>query len=135
VKRVAPPPPPPPDKLESLAVLKRQPDAIAVKVRHILVGWAEVNAGDPRAKARTRAQLDKLVPEILAKLKKGEAFEALMAAHSEDTPELVKKGHIYDVAPDSGLALPFINLSIRLKVGEVGVVRTDFGMHIVKRIE
>lgn len=134
VKRV-PAPPVVPDKLESHAILKRAPAADATKVKHILLGWDEVNAGDPRGKDRSRADLEKLVAEILAKAKQGEPFERLMTAHSEDVPEMVKSGKPYDVAPDAGLALPFVRLGLRLKVGELGVVRTPFGIHIVKRVE
>ncbi len=134
VKRV-PAPPVVPDKLESHAILKRAPEADATKVKHILLGWDEVNAGDPRGKDRSRADLEKLVAEILAKAKRGEPFESLMTAHSEDLPEMVKSGKPYDVAPDAGLALPFVRLGLRLKVGELGVVRTPFGIHIVKRVE
>lgn len=134
VKRVVPPPPEP-DKLESLAILKRKRVTEKAKVKHILVGWAEVNGGDERALNRSRAQLEKLVPEILAKAKKGEPFERLMIAHSEDAPEAVKSGNPYDVTPDAPLVLPFIELSLRLNVGEIGVVRTDYGLHIIKRVE
>jgi len=135
VKRVPPPPPPPPDKLESLAILKRKPETERAQVKHILVGWAELNAGDARAKARSRAQIEKLVPEILDRAKKGEPFESLMIAFSEDSPSAVKSGASYDVTPDASLVQPFIDLSLRLKVGELGVVKTEFGLHIIKRIE
>jgi len=30
---------------------------------------------------------------------------------------------------------PFKNLSLRLKPNEVGVVKTDFGIHIIQRVE
>jgi parvulin-like peptidyl-prolyl isomerase len=135
VKRVAAPPPPPPDKLESTAILKRKPETDVAKVKHIIIGWDEMNDGDPRAVNRTRAQLEKLVADLLARLKKGEDFEALMVAHSEDTLDAVKSGKPIEVTADAQLTLPFINLSRRLKVGEVGVVRTEFGLHIVKRVE
>jgi parvulin-like peptidyl-prolyl isomerase len=135
VKRVPPPPPPPPDKLESLDILKRKPVTEQAKVKHILVGWAELNAGDARAKSRSRAQLEKLVPEIIGRAKKGEPFESLMIAFSEDSPAAVKSGNSYDVSPDASLVQPFIDLSLRLKVGEIGVVMTEFGLHIIKRVE
>ncbi len=41
----------------------------------------------------------------------------------------------YDVTPDAGLVEPFKKLSLRLKVGELGAVRTQFGMHVIKRVE
>ena len=135
VKRVPTPPPPPPDKLESADILKRKLVTERAKVKHILVGWAELNAGDARGKNRSRAQLEKLVPEILDRAKKGEPFESLMIAFSEDAPAAVKSGAPYDVSPDASLVQPFIDLSLRLKVGELGVVKSDFGLHIIKRTE
>ena len=135
VKRVTTPPPPPPDKLESLAILKRKPQTQNAKVKHILLGWTEVNAGDARGKKRSRAELEKLDPEILARAQKGEPFESLMIAFSEDAPEAVRSGQAYPVSPEEQLVQPFIDLSLRLKVGELGVVRSEFGLHIIKRVE
>jgi len=132
---VPPPPPPPPDKLDSVDILKRKPETDKAKVKHILVGWKEVNAGDPRAEKRTRAELEKLVPEILAKAKAGKAFEELMKEYSEDAPQAVQAGNSYDVTPDAGLVEPFKQLSLRLKVGELGVVKSEFGIHVIKRVE
>jgi parvulin-like peptidyl-prolyl isomerase len=41
----------------------------------------------------------------------------------------------FDVDPTAQLVEPFKNLSLRLKKDEVGVVKTDFGIHIIKRVE
>ena len=131
VKRV---PPPPPDPLESSAILKREPATALAKVKHILLGWTGVHATDPRGAKRDRAALDKLVKDTVAKLVKGDKIEPLMAELSED-PGSAKAGTSYDVSPTAGLVAPFKNLSLRLKVGEVGVVKTDFGIHIIKRVE
>jgi parvulin-like peptidyl-prolyl isomerase len=131
VKRV---PPPPPDPLESAAILKREPQTQSAKVKHILLGWTEVHADDERGKKRDRATLEKLVKDTVAKLKKGDKIEPLMAELSED-PGSAKAGTSYDVTPTAGLVAPFKNLSLRLKVGEVGVVKTDFGIHIIQRTE
>jgi parvulin-like peptidyl-prolyl isomerase len=134
MKRIAPPPPPAPDSLESADILKREPTTQKAKVKHILLGWAEVHADDERGKKRDRAALEKLVKDTVAKLKKGDKIEPLMTELSED-PGSAKSGTSYDVTPDAGLVPPFKNLSLRLKVGEVGVVKTDFGIHIIQRTE
>lgn len=137
IKRITPPPPPPPpapDPLDSVDILKRSPPADKVKVKHILLGWTAVHAEDERGKARDRKTLEKLVKDTVAKLKKGDKIEPLMAELSED-PGSAKAGTSYDVTPDAGLVPPFKNLSLRLKVGEVGVVKTDFGIHIIQRTE
>ena len=131
IKRV---PPPPPDALESADILKREPTTQKAKVKHILLGWTEVHAEDERGKKRTRAELEKLVKATVGKLKGGAKIEPLMAELSED-PGSAKSGTSYDATPDAGLVAPFKNLSLRLKVGEVGVVKTDFGIHIIQRVE
>ncbi len=140
IKRVAEPPPPPPpppptpDALDSKDILARQPVTQKAKVKHILLGWTEVHADDPRGASRSRADLEKLVADTVAKLKKGAPIEPLMKELSED-PGSAQSGDSYDVSPDAQLVEPFKNLSLRLNVGEVGVVKTQFGIHIIKRVE
>jgi parvulin-like peptidyl-prolyl isomerase len=131
VKRV---PPPPPDSLESAAILKREPATASAKVKHILLGWTGAHATDERGVKRDRATLEKLVKDTVAKLVKGAKIEPLMSELSED-PGSAKDGKSYDVTPSAGLVPPFKALSLRLKVGEVGVVKTDFGIHIIQRVE
>lgn len=127
-------PPPPPDPLDSVDILKREPVTQKAKVKHILLGWTEAHTNDERGTKRSRADLEKLVKDTVAKLKKGDKIEPLMASLSED-PGSAKSGQSYDVTPDAGLVEPFKNLSLRLNVGEVGVVKTQFGIHIIQRTE
>src|SRR3954471_9106059 len=132
VKRV---PPPPPDPLESAAILKREPQTQSAKVKHILLGWTGAHPPDDEKGAkRDRKTLEKLVKDTVAKLAKGGKIEPLMAELSED-PGSAKAGTSYDVTPTAGLVPPFKNLSLRLKVGEVGVVKSDYGIHIIQRVE
>ena len=131
IKRV---PPPPPDALETADILARAPVTDKAKVKHILLGYDAVNAGDERGKKRTRAELDALVAKTVAALKKGAKIEPLMKELSED-PGSAATGTSYDVDPNAGLVAPFKNLSLRLNVGEVGVVKTQFGFHIIQRTE
>ncbi len=131
IKRI---PPPPPDKLESADILARAPVTESAKVKHILLGWSELNAGDERGQKRTRPELDALVKKTLARIKKGEKFEALMKELSED-PGSAASGTSYDVAPAANLVQPFKDLGLRLEVGESGVVKSQFGMHIIQRVE
>jgi parvulin-like peptidyl-prolyl isomerase len=103
-------------------------------VKHVLLGWTEVHADDPRGKSRDRKALEKLVQDTVARLNKGEPIEPIMAELSED-PGSATSGIPYEVTPEAGLVAPFKDLSLRLKVGEVGVVKTEFGIHIIKRVE
>jgi parvulin-like peptidyl-prolyl isomerase len=130
VKRV---PPPPPDALQSLDILARQPVTTQATVKHVLLGWKGVNTGDARAEARDRKTLEALVKKTVARLKKGEPIDAVMKELSED-PGSAESGGDYDVTPDARLVPPFKDLSLRLNVGEIGVVRTDYGMHIIMRM-
>jgi parvulin-like peptidyl-prolyl isomerase len=134
VKRVPPPPPPPLDPLESADILARAPVTQKAKVKHILLGWTDAHTPDPRGAKRDRATLEKLVKATVAKLKAGAKIEPLMAQLSED-PGSAKSGQAYDVTPNGGMVEPFEKLSLRLKVGEVGVVKTQFGIHIIERVE
>jgi|JI10StandDraft_1071094.scaffolds.fasta_scaffold35607_2 parvulin-like peptidyl-prolyl isomerase len=133
IKRIAPPPL---DALESADILKRKPVTAVAKVKHILVSDEKTSgtAGDPRGQKRTRAELEALVKKTVAALNAKAAIEPLMAELSED-PGSAKSGDSYDVTPDAGLVVPFKDLSLRLNVGEVGVVKTDFGFHIIQRTE
>lgn len=131
IKRVSPPPP---DPLETADIRARAPVTAKAKVKHILLGFADLNAGDPRGKKRTRAELDALVAKTVAALTKGAKIEPLMKELSED-PGSAAAGTSYDVDPNAGLVAPFKNLSLRLNVGEVGVVKTSFGFHIIQRTE
>ncbi len=130
IKRV---PPPPPDPLESADILARAPVTDNTKVKHILLGWKELNAGDDRGKNRDRKALEALVKKTMASLKKGAKIEPLMKELSED-PGSAASGESYDVTPTAGLVPPFKNLSLRLKPGEVGAVKTDYGIHIIQRV-
>jgi parvulin-like peptidyl-prolyl isomerase len=124
----------PPDNLVSADILARDPVTQKAKVKHILLGWTAVHADDPRGAKRTRAELEALVTKTLAALNKGDKIEPLMKELSED-PGSAATGESYDVTPDAGLVPPFKDLSLRLKVGEAGAVLTQFGIHIIQRVE
>jgi len=126
---------PPPDPLESSDILKREPPNPKAKVKHILLGWAEVHGDqDEAGKKRTRAEAEKLVKDLVGKLKGGAKIEPLMKQYSAD-PGSAKDGTPYDVDPTSQFVTPFKNLSLRLKPNEVGVVKTEYGLHIIQRVE
>jgi parvulin-like peptidyl-prolyl isomerase len=139
IKRVEPPPPPPPpapDALDSVDILKRAPTTTSAEVKHILLGWKDQAGGgdDPRGQKRDRATLEKEVKSLVARLKKGEKIEPLMKEFSED-PGSAQGGNSYPVDEKAQLVEPFKNLSLRLNVGEVGVVKSQFGIHIIQRVK
>ena len=118
--------------------MAREPVANRVQVQHILIGWSELTDAyrggiDPRARSRSRQQADELTLELYQRVQAGEPFETLMAEYSEDRASAVS-GQSIEVTPDAGLVLDFRRLSLRLAVGEVGIVQSPYGWHIIKRI-
>ncbi|HEY0255171.1 MAG TPA: peptidylprolyl isomerase, partial [Kofleriaceae bacterium] len=130
-------PPPPLDPLESKDILDRPADPGPVTVQHVLIGWKDApmakRSSDPRAKDRSKADADKLATDTLAKAKGGADFTKLMKDVSED-PGSKDTGKAYDVSPDAPYVDTFKKLSLRLKEGEVGLVKSPFGWHIIKRL-
>ena len=60
--------------------------------------------------------------------KAGEDMAKLMKEFSED-PGSKDNGRVYDVSPDTPMVPPFKDLSLRLKMDEVGMVISGFGWH------
>ena len=123
----------------STDILAREPVSNRTQVKHILISWkdkAEAFHGelDARAAPRSRADAETVVRDLVAKLAAGEDFDALMQVSSEDTGSAAS-GRPFTVTPDAGLVIEFRQLGLRLSVGEVGVVESDFGFHIMKRVE
>ena len=53
----------------------------------------------------------------------------MMREYSEDRID-----SIYTATPDADLVPPFKALSLRLKISEIGMVKSKFGFHIIKRV-
>jgi PPIC-type PPIASE domain len=114
-------------------ILLREPIANTAQVKHILIGWKGTDP-DPRADKRTKAEAEGVVKGILAQIKAGADFDALMKQYSED-PGSAATAKAYTVSPDAQLVIEFKQLGLRLQLNEVGVVESDYGFHIIKRVE
>jgi parvulin-like peptidyl-prolyl isomerase len=127
------------DTLTSKDVMGRPAAAEQVEVKQVLVAWddtAHAYKGklDDAAKARAAEQAEALVKTLLAELGGGASFEEAMAKHSSD-PGTAKDGGSYTVDAAQPYEPRFIKLSLRLAPGEVGVVRTRYGYHVLKRFK
>ncbi|MDQ3370515.1 MAG: peptidyl-prolyl cis-trans isomerase [Myxococcota bacterium] len=123
----------------SAEVLAREPNTNKAQVKHILIGWqdlADAYQGglDPRAAKRDKAAAETEVTSLVGQLAAGADFDSMMKAHSEDKGSAAS-ARLYPVTPDAQLVIEFKQLSLRLNVGEIGVVQSDFGFHIIKRYE
>ncbi len=119
----------------STDILAREPITNNASVVHILIGWKESSDADhrdPRANKRTRHDAEDLVRELVVKLKGGADFDELMKQYSEDPGS--SNGRAYEVAPGASLVIEFKQLGTRLRVGEIGVVQTEYGFHVMKRV-
>jgi peptidyl-prolyl cis-trans isomerase D len=120
-------------EVASADILAREPVANNSQVKHILISFG-ADARDDRGKARTKAQAETLVKSLLTQIKAGADFDMLMKEHSED-PGSASSARAYPVSTDAQLVIEFKQLGLRLNVNEVGVVQSEFGFHIMKRIE
>jgi parvulin-like peptidyl-prolyl isomerase len=114
-------------------ILAREPVANTAQIKHILIGWKGTDQ-DPRADKRTKAEAEGVVKGLLAQLKSGGDFDALMKQYSED-PGSASLAKAYTVSPDAQLVIEFKQLGLRLQLNEVGVVESEYGFHIMKRVE
>lgn len=131
--------PPPMSPVVSKDILEREPVANTAQVKHILISWKELGEQfggrqDPRAAARTKADAENVVKSLVGQIRAGGEFDAIMKEHSEDLGS-ARTAMPFKVTPDAQLVIEFRQLSLRLNVGEVGVCQSDFGFHIIKRIE
>ena len=129
----------PASRVVSTDILQREAVTNHARVKHILVGWRDLEENysghmDPRAAQRSKRDAEALVEQLVGQLRGGADFDQLMQANSEDSG-LAANPDGYEVKPDANLVLEFRRLGLRLQVGEIGVVETSFGFHIMKRTE
>ncbi len=120
---------PQPGESEGTCPSPPEPPPTQVVVRHILVGYKGALAR--RATARTESAARELAIELAHRLRRREAsFDALAGRHSDDPGD-----GVYTVTPDALLVPPFRTLALGLSVGNVDVVKTRFGYHVVERLK
>jgi len=115
----------------------------SAKVRHILISYAGAGAA-PEVK-RTKEQAKKMADSLLALLKKDvKKFPEFVKNYSDDggkkMPPTKKEGETY-MGKDgdygwlnerSGFVEPFKNFGLQGKKGELGVVESQFGYHVME---
>ena len=119
----------------STDILAREPRSNRTQVKHILIGWADLadayrGGMDPRAAARSKRDAEDEIRSLRKQLDTGADFDTLLKAHSEDRGS-AKTAEAYTVEPNASLVIEFRQLGLRLEVGEVGVVETTFGFHLI----
>lgn len=103
-----------------------------VTVRHVLVATQDPNTQQNLPEDKI-AEKEKLANEVLEKAKSGANFEDLVKEYSEDPGSKENKG---EYTFGKGQMVPqFEEWSFKAKEGDIGIVKSDFGFHIMKFIK
>lgn len=113
---------------------RQDPAPEAVIVQHILISWKGANERvEPKDAERTKEQAIKLRDEVLKQARsKGADWAALQKAHNEDSDAQAK----YMVEREKRIFVKsFQDLALSLGKGQIDWCESEFGFHIIKRIE
>lgn len=104
---------------------KMLPDS--VNARHILIGTVDPQSGK---QLMEDSAAHKLADSVLALVKGGADFNALVAKYSTDEGSKAKGG-LYEHVSYGQMVPEFNNFIFTKPVGEKGVVKTQFGYHVI----
>ncbi len=108
-----------------------EPDEIMA--RHILIMY-EGSAAATEDMVRTKEEAKAYANDVLALINEGEDFSELAKQHSDGPTKI--RGGLLSPFGRGKMSKPFEDAAFALKVGEVSdVVETEFGFHIIKRVE
>jgi peptidylprolyl isomerase/peptidyl-prolyl cis-trans isomerase D len=114
-------------KISKLVESKQVPSA---KASHILISYNEVNPNAALTKDEAKAKTDAL----FAKIKAGADFAVEAQTNSED-PGSATRGGDLDWFKEGMMVPEFNDWTFSHNVGEVGVVETQYGYHIIKKTD
>jgi len=116
-------------KLTKLTETKQLPDS--VKSRHILLPFIGARSADQTI-TRSEEEVKKFADSLLTILKTDKSkFEGFVTDFSSDKGS-VNKGGKYDWYPYNQMVPEFRDFTFEGKVGDLGVVKTQFGFHIIE---
>ncbi|NNC70437.1 MAG: peptidylprolyl isomerase [Flavobacteriaceae bacterium] len=116
-------------KLSKVVDVKQLPDS--VKSRHILIPFLGARSADP-AITRSESEAKELADSLLTVLKTNKSkFEDFVTTFSSDRGS-IDKGGKYDWYPYNQMVPEFRDFTFEGATGDLGVVKTDFGFHIIE---
>ncbi len=108
----------------------KQDSTYSIKLRHLLINWKK-----NKDKIDTAATMH-VIDSLVAQLKKGIDFALLANANTEDPGNReqtgAQKGGFYDWTNEKQYAPEFAKTARTTPLGQWGVSKTQFGIHIVK---
>jgi peptidyl-prolyl cis-trans isomerase D len=119
-------------KLSKVVAETQLPDS--VKVRHILIPFVGSLSTAPTV-TKTDAEAKKTADSLLGVIKANRSkFPELVTAFSSDQGS-VQNGGEYDFHPYNTMVKPFNDFEFEHSKGDLGVVKTDFGYHIIEILD
>lgn len=106
---------------------KNLPDS--VKARHILISFAGIQNGNPD---RTGQQAKAMADSLLKVIKEDTSKFGQIARQLSDDPGSAAKGGKLGWFGDRAMVKPFANYAFRHNKGDVGLVISQFGFHIIQ---
>jgi len=104
--------------------------APSVKASHTLIAYEGAQRANPEVK-RTKEEAETLANELLAKAKTSGTDFAAFATENSDGPSATKGGDL-GWFYEGQMVAKFNDYVFNNKKGDIGLVETDFGFHIIK---
>ncbi|TGV03107.1 SurA N-terminal domain-containing protein [Flavivirga rizhaonensis] len=116
-------------KISKVIAVKQIPDS--VKVRHILIPFVGARSATPEV-TQTEAEAKVTADSLLTVIKSDRSkFPELVKEFSSDQGSVEKEGR-YDWHPYNTMVSEFNDFEFEGKTGDLGVVKTIFGFHIIE---
>ncbi|GAA4951820.1 peptidylprolyl isomerase [Algibacter agarivorans] len=116
-------------KVTKVIAVKQIPDS--AKVRHILIPFIGAQSAAPEV-TQTEAEAKKTADSLLTILKSNRSkFSEFVTNFSSDQGSVAKEGR-YDWHPYNTMVPEFNDFEFEGKTGDLGVVKTAFGFHIIE---
>ena len=119
-------------KLSKLVATTKLPDS--VKARHILIPFKGAQSAAPEV-TKTEEEAKTFADSLTTILKSSTSkFETFVTDYSSDKGS-VEKGGLYDFYPYNQMVPGFRDFTFEGKKGDIGVVKTVFGFHIIENLD
>ncbi|MFI0430807.1 SurA N-terminal domain-containing protein [Mariniflexile sp. HMF6888] len=116
-------------KVSKVVAVKQVPDS--AKVRHVLIPFIGSQSAGPEV-TQTEAEAKATADSLLAVIKGDRSkFPELVTSFSSDQGSVQNEGR-YDWHPYNSMVPEFNDFEFEGKVGDLGVVKTIFGFHIIE---
>jgi peptidyl-prolyl cis-trans isomerase D len=113
-------------------IIASKPIPDTVKIRHILIGlYQQDPQSGQQIPIRDTATAKKLADSLFLAIQKGSNFDSLVVAFSTDQGS-ANNGGVYDNVTSGQMVPEFNDFIFGNAVGSKGVVKTDYGYHIVE---